>query len=110
MIGATVYVFDDRIREYKTDDGQRSFEQNKRAKYRPLTIVSETKLSWVTDNDGKINKKSGTFNGSKVFWNWDEVEQDLELKALKIKLANYNWFNSDLTYEQITTIWNILNQ
>jgi hypothetical protein len=110
MIGATVYVFDDSIRVYETDDGQRSIEQNKRAKYRPLQIVSETKFSWVTDNDGKINKKNGTFNGSRVFWSWSEVEQDLELKALKIKLANYNWFNSDLTYEQITAIWNILNQ
>ena len=110
MIGSTVYIFDDSIRVYETDDGKRSFEQNKRAKYRSLTIVSETKLSWVTDHCEKINKKNGTLNGSRIFWNWLEVEQDLHLKELKIKLANYSWYSSDLTYEQVTAIWNILNQ
>ncbi|WP_242325834.1 MULTISPECIES: hypothetical protein [Bacillus cereus group] len=77
-IGDKVWVFDDNIRVYEDENGNKSYRANFRAKFVERYIIGETRVSWIVgyrmdtspDIGVKLKKKDRTF-----FISEEEVEQ-----------------------------------
>lgn len=56
MIGETLYIQDENRRLYQDDAGNKTSTANIRYKWRPFTVVGETRDSWVLEFGVKISK------------------------------------------------------
>ncbi|MFJ8528321.1 hypothetical protein [Bacillus sp. NPDC094106] len=109
-IGDKVWIFDNSIRVYEDENGNRSHGTNFRAKFVERYIVGETRVSWIIgyspgtspDIGMKLKKKDRTF-----FISEEEVKQACWVHEHRYKIRNKLDFCKD--YEKIKQIADILD-
>jgi len=84
MIGETVWIFDENNRVYKKDENGKSYGGPIwREHWRPLEIVGETRVSWLTKYGHKVPKKGGY----KYCFSEQEINERSYVIANKYKIS-----------------------
>ena len=103
-IGDKVFVFDDTVRQYHDDQGNKTVGCYYKAKFVLKEITGETKQSYILDGYSKVKKKE---IGKIIFATQEDVDKHIWVHENYYKIGE--WVKGIKDYDKLKQIEAILN-